>query len=203
MPTVERVAEFADAALRIVERDGLAAVSFRSVAGEAGWSLGAVQKAFDTKNDLLYAALLRAQDRAQHQADFDPGAAPGEPDLATWLSALVRATLPLDAERRAAVLVGSAFAERAPFDPRVAAVLTEREADLRGQLARLFARGVRDGEVAPGLDLDATAAAVLAFAAGLAGRLLYDPWPAERVEATVEQSVRCLLGRRALPRPTG
>jgi len=41
-----RQGELADAALRILGRDGIAAVSFRAVAAESGWSLGAVQKAF-------------------------------------------------------------------------------------------------------------------------------------------------------------
>ena len=54
-----RQAEFADAALRLVARDGLSAVTFRSLAAEAGMSLGAVQKAFPSKEQLLRAMFGR------------------------------------------------------------------------------------------------------------------------------------------------
>lgn len=71
MPSEERIAEFAEAALRIVARDGLAAVSFRAVATESGWSLGAVQRAFASNHDLLAATLARAQHEGELAVTVD------------------------------------------------------------------------------------------------------------------------------------
>lgn len=189
MPSGERVAEFAEAALRIVARDGLAAVSFRAVATESGWSLGAVQKAFASKRELLAATLTHAQSRAAAQA----GGEPGRPTLHRWLVGLVQATLPLDAERRSAVLVGVAFADRAPFDPAIAATLAAGDQDLRGRLAQLFARAQHEGELATTVDRDRLARSVLALASGLAAQLLYDPVPDTEVAATLDQAIAGLL----------
>src|ERR1035437_2330873 len=108
MATTARIEEFADATLRVVVRDGLAGVSYRSVAAESGWSLGAVQKAFPTKRQLLGAALRRTRSLVPAQI----GTAPGRPTLRSWLVELVLRTLPLDEQRRRVVLVGMAFADR-------------------------------------------------------------------------------------------
>jgi AcrR family transcriptional regulator len=59
-----RQAELADAALRILSRDGIAAVSYRAVATESGWSLGAVQKAFASRTEMDAAMLERMRTTA-------------------------------------------------------------------------------------------------------------------------------------------
>ena len=189
MPSEERIAEFAEAALRMVARDGLSAVSFRAVASESGWSLGAVQKAFASKHDLLAATLAHAQSRATTQA----GGEPGRPTLHRWLVRLVLATLPLDPERRSAVLVGVAFADRAPFDPSIAATLAAGDSDLRSRLAQLFARAQHEGELAASVDRDRLARSILALASGLAAQLLYDPVTDDEAAALLDQAIAGLL----------
>lgn len=190
MASSERVAELADAALRIVVRDGMAAVSFRAVAAESGWSLGAVQKAFASKQDLLEAVVRRAQQRVV----TDVSRAPGEPDLPTWLLGLVLQMLPLDEPRRAAVLVGVAYADRAGVDPELGAALAQGDAGIRGMLVALVARARARGEVAPALGDEDVVRAVLALAAGLASQLLYDPRPEADVRAHVAGVLGVLLG---------
>ena len=189
MTSSPRQAEFADAALRIVARDGLTALSFRAVASESGWSLGAVQKAFATKGALLLATLERAQEQVSAVASAEPA----KPTLERWLVGLVVATLPLDAERRAAVIVGAAFADRAPFDQTIAERLTASDEAIRALLARLFAWRRAEGELTARLDDLALSRAVLAFAAGLAGQLLYDPQPTPAVEELVSETIAALL----------
>ena len=181
--------EFADAALRIVAREGLAALSFRSVASESGWSLGAVQKAFTSKEALLLATLERAQSRVIGESSAEPA----QPTLEIWLVTLVLATLPLDAERRAAVVVGIAFADQAPFDPAIAERLRASDEAIRTMLIRLFGWRRAEGELVARLDNDALVRAVLAFAGGLASQLLYDPQPASAVDALVSGTIASLL----------
>jgi AcrR family transcriptional regulator len=189
MPNSSRQAEFADAALRIVARDGLGALSFRAVASESGWSLGAVQKAFATKDALLLATL----ERTQAQVSAVASAEPAKPTLERWLVELVIATLPLDPQRRAAVVVGVAFADRAPFDRAIADRLTESDAAIRALLVRLFAWRRAEGDLTARLSDLALARVILAFAAGLAGQLLYDPQPTPEVEELVTAAIGALL----------
>jgi AcrR family transcriptional regulator len=186
---IRREAEFADAALRLVVRDGLAGVSYRTVATEAGWSVGAVQKAFPTKRDLLEAVLRRAREAVPASV----GAEPGRPTLRGWLVELLVGTLPLDDERRRVTLVGVAFSDRAPYDAGLADTLSTWDAETRGLLAALFARAVGEGELHPGIDHEQLARALLAFAAGLAAQLLYDPLPETDVRALVDRAVEALL----------
>ncbi len=184
-----RTEEFADAALQIVAREGLQGLSFRTVAHEAGWSLGAVQKAFATKDELLHAALERAQSTVVNAFSAEPA----KPTLERWLVDLVLATLPIDQKRRAAVIVGVAFADRAPFDERIAVTIRSSDESIRSQLLRLFAWRRAEGELRTQLDDDSLARAILAFSSGLAGQLLYDPRPVPEVEALVTGVIASML----------
>lgn len=189
MATEERVAELADAALRIVMRDGLSGVTFRSVATESGWSLGAVQKAFTTKQELLGAVVQRAQERVDTSAQL----APGMPDLRTWLVELMLRMLPLDEPRRAAVLVGAAYADRAGVDPALAASLSGRDSAVRGQLAALFARTRTTGEHQSRLSDGDLARSYLALATGLSTQLLYEPRPEPDLRREIHDVLTALL----------
>lgn len=189
MSREDRVSEFADAALRIVGRDGMAALSFRAVAAEAGWSLGAVQKAFATKQELLLAALERAQVAVVSEVTSRPA----QPDLRTWLGDLIMETLPFDDARRAAVVVGIAFSDRAPFDAEIAAILQGQSAEVREQLVRLLEWRRADGELRAALDDAAIARALLAFAGGLAAELIYTPVDPGSIDKLVRDTVDALL----------
>ena len=189
MATTARIEEFADAALRVVVRDGLAGVSYRSVAAESGWSLGAVQKAFPTKRQLLGAALRRTRSLVPAQI----GEAPGRPTLRAWLVELVLLTLPLDEQRRRVVLVGMAFADRAPYDAAIARSLADGDAEIRANLRLLFLRAVHEGELDPSIDHSRLARLILSLAAGLAGQLLYDDVPEDEVRALVDMAILALL----------
>lgn len=185
----DRVSEFADAALRIVGRGGMAALSFRAVAAEAGWSLGAVQKAFATKQDLLLAALERAQVTVVSEVTSRPA----RPDLRAWLGDLIMETLPFDDARRAAVIVGIAFSDRAPFDADIAVILQEQSAAMRAQLIRLLGWRRAEGELRAALDDAAIARALLAFAGGLAAELIYTPGDPGSIDKLVRDTVDALL----------
>lgn len=189
MPRKDRTAEFADAALRVVERDGMTALSFRTVAAEAGWSLGAVQKTFATKQELLLAALQRAQVTVVSEVTSRPA----QPDLRTWLGDLVMDTLPLDDARRAAVIVSIAFSDRAPFDEEIAGILREQSAAVRSQLTGLLAWRRAEGELRAVLDDAAIARALLAFAGGLASELIYTAADPDDVNELVRATVDALL----------
>lgn len=193
MEVTPRQAEFADAALRVLARGGMAAVSFRTVAAEAGMSLGAVQKAFSSKDVMLRAMFARLRAVAAAPALAEPG----RPTLRRWLVELMLTVLPIDEARRAAELQGVAFCERAAFDPALAEAVTASDRELRHMLASLVRRARAEGEVADAVDPDAIAWAVLAFMQGMASQLLYDPVPESIVRRQCEHVVEGLLHGRA------
>ena len=185
---MNRTDELASAALRIVTREGLGAVTFRRVAAESGWSLGAVQKTFRSKSELIGATLKFAQKRVSEEVSV----APGRPTLAAWLANLVMATLPLDAERRSACLIGIAFSDRAPFDPAIAESLRAWDEELRRRLSMLAGRAHAEGELDRRIDSARLARAVVAFAAGLASQLMYDPMDEESARTLVKATIHAL-----------
>lgn len=189
MELTPRQAEFADAALRLLARDGLSQVSFRTVAAEAGMSLGAVQKAFPSKDVMLRAIFARLRETASSPAL----ASPGRPTLRSWLVELMISVLPLDQPRRDAELQGAAFVERAAFDPEIGSAVAESDRELRAGIARLVLRAKGEGEVPASVDPEATAWAVLTFMAGLSSQLLYDPLPCDAVINQCQHVVDALL----------
>ena len=121
MERTGRQNELADAGLRLVAGEGMGGVTFRAVAAESGWSLGAVQRAFGSKEDLQAAMLERLRTSVEPQVPGEPG----RPTLDVWLVELVIAVAPFDDRRRAMQRQGHAFAELAPFDDRIGQVIAE------------------------------------------------------------------------------
>lgn len=189
MDLTVRQCQFADAALALLARDGLRAVSFRSVAAEAGWSLGAVQKAFATKDELLRAMFIRLRQTTVGQLAGEPG----RPTLPAWLTRLLVGLLPLTDAARAATTHAAAFADRAAFEPGIAHAVAASDRSVRDLVADGVRQAQADGEVAHELDAEAFAWVFLGLARGLATQLLYDPLPRAEVESRVADAVARLL----------
>ena len=84
MKLTPRQVGFADSALRLLARDGMASVTFRTVAADAGMSLGAVQEALPSKDVMLRAmfADFARPPRARHVTS-----PVGPPSKVGWSSA--------------------------------------------------------------------------------------------------------------------
>ncbi|GGQ67877.1 TetR/AcrR family transcriptional regulator [Kitasatospora griseola] len=161
----ERRALIIDALLRDAARTGLHAVTMRSVAQEAGISVRLVQYYFDTKEQLLLAALTRLgvrmgeRVRDRVRAATAGSAAPLSPR--EIVEAVLVEAVPTDEESRTFHLVYTAYAVLSVTDPALAgqsflAAPDEMEAFL---VDRLTAAAVTD----PHLE----AVALLALSAGL------------------------------------
>src|SRR5260370_34891600 len=55
--------ELADAACRVIARNGLAGTTLADVAEESGWSIGSIRYYFPTKDELVASALWRRGER--------------------------------------------------------------------------------------------------------------------------------------------
>ncbi|NEA24001.1 TetR/AcrR family transcriptional regulator [Actinomadura bangladeshensis] len=156
-----RRAQIIDGLVRVAGRDGLHAVTMRSVAAEAGVSLRLVQYYFESKAQLMNAALERLE-RQSHErwaarlADLD------DPSPREVVEALLAEALPTDPESRAFHLVWTSYAVLAQTDPSLAA---RPFVDGPDRLERRLARVLADAG-APG-DPAVEAARLLALAHGL------------------------------------
>ncbi|KIQ66534.1 TetR family transcriptional regulator [Kitasatospora griseola] len=161
----ERRALIIDALLRDAARTGLHAVTMRSVAQEAGISVRLVQYYFDTKEQLLLAALtrlgVRMGERVRDRVRAATAGSAAPPSPREIVEAVLVEAVPTDEESRTFHLVYTAYAVLSVTDPALAgqsflAAPDEMEAFL---VDRLTAAAVTD----PHLE----AVALLALSAGL------------------------------------
>jgi len=109
----ERRRHLAEAAWRVIRRDGLESASVRNVAREAGLSGGSLRHMFGTQAELLVFAMNQVVERITDRLDaLDPT---GDPQALAERHLLE--LLPLDDERREENEVWLAFSARALVDP--------------------------------------------------------------------------------------
>lgn len=149
------------AAESLIAANGLAGLSMRAVATEAGVSLAQVQYYFGSKDALIMAALEHAN------TGFLSRISPllEEPSSTQRLHDLIMHWLPVDPERERRVKVWLAFAALAPAHPALVAVTRETD--------RQLSRWIAEELETLGVDDPAPAAArLLALVDGLAIRCL-------------------------------
>jgi AcrR family transcriptional regulator len=126
--------ELTEALWRVVSRDGIEAVSVRSVAAEAGCSPGALRHYFPEQRDLVASAMSLVGARATERIrSLRPSGS-----VLDQVQAYCEQVIPLDAERRFEMEVWFGFVSRARHDPSLKepAELVHRE--LRAFLSDLL-----------------------------------------------------------------
>lgn len=116
----ERRQQIADAACRLLGREGLDAVSLRQVAAEAGVSMGRVQHYFATKDEMLLFAFRTVSERVERRIGTAVAAVGQPPTPRSLLRAMLLEMLPLGAQGRLEAPVWMAFLGKAVIEPRVA-----------------------------------------------------------------------------------
>ncbi|MEC3973860.1 TetR/AcrR family transcriptional regulator [Amycolatopsis sp. H20-H5] len=185
----ERRRAIASALLRLAAREGLEAVSIRTVAAENDMSPGAVQKYFATKEDIILRALELTEERLESRyAALPPNAGIGEH---------LRQYLPLDDKRREEAILLTAFTARAANRADWAKFLEEGYTAIHDSTAELLRQAQRDGLLPADRDAHDLAAGLIALSDGLTLRLLLLPPgapEADRLLRALDTSVRALLG---------
>jgi AcrR family transcriptional regulator len=131
-----RRAELVDAAWRVIAEEGLEAATVRRIAEVAGCTTGRVTHYFDSKDDVLVAALREVHRRAGERMIRHIGGA----DVAAVLLEVLLEALPVDEDRQLEWKVWLAFWGRAVADERLRREQEQRYAEWRGLLGKLVRR---------------------------------------------------------------
>ncbi len=168
----QRREELAAAVWRLASRDGLDAVTIRSVSAEAGWSTGALHHYFSDKEELLLFAFKTVADRVGRRVATARAESSEPLELARELLAI---GLPLDDERRDETRLWFAFLGLALTRPPLARAQRLAYEAWR----RIVADALRDarerGDIDEDVDVEREAAALVALVDGLAVQASFDP----------------------------
>ncbi|MEQ3551644.1 TetR family transcriptional regulator [Pseudonocardia nematodicida] len=174
-----RRAEIADAVLALVARAGTEGVSLRSVAAEAGVSMGRVQHYFTGKDELLLHALARSHQRMETRIETRATATGGTDRdvLATILDEL----LGEHPETRDAIRIHAAFATR-EVDERARAILTDGDDEI-------LALAVSVVRAAGSPDPDTDGYALMMLTSGLSHDVVLHGAPLDRARRTLRAAL--------------
>ncbi len=137
--------DIADAAIQVISRDGLRALTHRAVDRELGIAIGSTSYYARSRRDLLEMVVRRLSERTHSDVDRAPAPPPRTPkDFARALAAITEQVIARKADSRARL----ALAVDMVNDPELHALMTH-EAPVRGRLlsgaqAGLEALGVQD-----------------------------------------------------------
>ncbi len=166
----------ASSACRALARRGVDRTTMVDIAREANVTTGMITHYFDSKNDIIAAALKLVLQRTE--ARIEAMIADGEDRLYT----ILEETLPIDAARRDECAVWVTFWGKVSSDAKLAAV----NRTLHDYAVDLYARAIRAGwpesaDFEPAL-FDAVHTSILNFLNGLTASAVTSPssWPPER-----------------------
>ncbi len=167
----ERRRLIGEAVWRIVLREGVGAVSLRTVAAEADLVLGSLRHSFPTKAELLAFAMELAHERAAARV----GRHAGVRDPVRRVRAALHELLPLDDERTVEMRVHLALMGESPAHARLAELADAAHDAIRG-LCHDALLVLRDaGLVRAELDLRRATDTLHALVDGLALHAMRDP----------------------------
>ncbi|MFJ8714360.1 TetR/AcrR family transcriptional regulator [Streptomyces violaceus] len=189
----ERRLRIAEAVCALIARSGMEAVSLRDVATEADVSMGAVQRCFHTKEDMLLFALEHVSQRVSERAAQRIAAASTPQAASTLLSHTLAELALLDEASKTQAHVWLAFVSRAPAGERLPAVLRDTYGKLHDLIVWLIRYGQDTQEIPEHLDAVQEAHTLLAVADGLTVHVLAGHHSPEVALAVLQRHVDHLL----------
>lgn len=184
----ERREQVAEATWRVIAKVGLEGATIRMIAGEAGYSTGALQHYFANKDGLIQFAMNLTWQRTDERI----AAAAGASDALEALSMVASAVLPLEEERRQDVLVWLAFVARAVNDESMSASHRDYYVRVRERWRKLLKAGILDGSVRADIDVETEVNVLTGLIDGLALQAMFEPMTGAEMTATVDGYVRGL-----------
>ncbi|MFF4954793.1 TetR/AcrR family transcriptional regulator [Streptomyces chattanoogensis] len=157
--------QIAEAVCRLADESGLEGVTLRDVAARAQVSMGAVQRCFGTKEEMLVFALTHIGERVSARVGARIAASPAQSARTALGHAATEVSL-LQEEHRAEARVWLAFVAQAAVSPSLAEIVRTNYAGLQALFTRLIA------EATDTADPQRTARTLLALADGLTTHVL-------------------------------
>ena len=179
-----------DAAVRTTTRGGLQAATFRTIAEEAGVSVRLVQYYFGTKDQLLADTLLNVGTKAAKRIsraldDLGPEPAPREK-----IEAIFEQFLPLDDERREAMLAFIALRTASLTDDSLrSSNETGLDTSLIQTIEGELEQAVTDGHARPGLHPKSESIMLVATMTGITNGLLAGTFTQEEARTSLHYAI--------------
>jgi AcrR family transcriptional regulator len=180
------------AAVSVIARAGVGAVTFEAISRASGFSRGLATQRFGSKQGLLDAVLanLHESQWSRLSKDLELGALPGLDAVLGYVDRVLRDLSTREEARAYFMLLSSAVAES---DEPSSAFFRRTHASVEAQLADWINRGKAEGAIR--LDVDAGAAALMigCMMFGMSMQLLVDP--AMDMEPIREMSLSMIRAR--------
>ncbi|MDZ7915135.1 MAG: TetR/AcrR family transcriptional regulator [Rhodococcus sp. (in: high G+C Gram-positive bacteria)] len=171
-PTRRR-AEIAEALVRVASRDGLQAVTMRSVAAEAGVSLRLVQYYFTSKEELLVGTLQHLEQGSQERWAQRLADLPSPPQPRSIIDTFTSEALPTDEPSSMFHLVWMSYAVMAMTNTHIARRPSLSSIDrIERQLTGALQRAIDADELVPDCDPAIEAARLVTLVNGLGTSIL-------------------------------
>jgi AcrR family transcriptional regulator len=154
LPASERRAALLDCACRVFSAGSYRGATTAEIANAAGVTEPVLYRHFDSKRDLYLACL--ADTWAELRVLWDE-ALEAEPDPAVWLSAMGRAFLASEGDRRVISNMWIQALSEASEDPAIARFMRAHIHEVHDYAAAVVRRGQEAGGIAPERDPDAGA----------------------------------------------
>ncbi|CAM3859838.1 TetR/AcrR family transcriptional regulator [Nocardiopsis rhodophaea] len=198
----QRRAQIAEGLVRVAGREGLHAVTMRSVAAEAGVSLRLVQYYFESKAQLMHSALLHLERASNERWAARLAELPSPHTARDYVEAFLAEALPSDERSRVFHLVWTSYAVLAMTDePLAEQPFIDGPNRLERQLADVLRKAQATGELPAGLDPDHEAARLTAVNHGLGTSVLVGQRTPEAAQAVLRYHLDHLFGaEEAAPR---
>lgn len=166
-PREERRARVAEATWRVIAERGIAAVSVRTVAAEAGMAVGSLRHLFPAQRELLeFSAELMIERATARVSAVEPG-----PDAVDYALAVIAELMPLAPPTRREFEINIALIAETPANPGLARIRDDAHARLLDLFARIVA--MLRGQDAPTEAGERDARRLLALVDGLGLHLLH------------------------------
>lgn len=191
----ERRARIADGLVRVAGREGLHAVTMRSVAAESEVSLRLVQYYFENKAQLMQAALDHLEQQSNERWAARLTELPSPPPPRAFVEAFLAEALPTDEESRTFHLVWTSYAVLAMTDHELAEQpFVEGPNRLEGQLADVLRQAQVNRELDWELEVYSEAARLLTLSHGLGTSVLVGQRTAESAMEVLRYHLDRLFG---------
>ena len=184
----ERRQLYIDALWRVVERDGAAAVSIRTVAAEAGMSKSNISYYFDSRSSLLAAAIRSVvADARSRAATIDSATLSLE-----QMVRMVMLMIPDSAPRRRQTALWLLLVAQYASDEEVRPILHELNREVRVGITNFLQRIADQGDLGAGRDVELEATRLHALVDGISLQAMSDSrlMPVAEIRATVEHHLR-------------